>query len=315
MTPKRSYSTSSVFRQSSNSKTAYCDLGKVDNILFESNIDKNKFIKFDSLDQACKQIKFKYIGISGVYKLSNNNDPSRFYIGSSNNLARRMDEYNNLSKGLRKPQSTSELEISTIPAIEWGLDFIYLTTPQLSLVYEQYAIIRLKPTMNSYLRVVPRVNPLWVNNLENAIKVIGQFLSLFPAGSEGYNRFAVFLKAYKIANNLNYEVEYVDSKYYCSLIFAYDNNSPNKDPIVYSSINRALKGLQISYDILLDHINNKYIFKSNIILSFEPLVAHSFSEYYERPVGDNQLRKHIIVFNQDNEAVFEFKSGPQARNG
>lgn len=31
-------------------------------------------------------------GLSGVYKLTNKNEPG-FYIGSSNNLARRMDEY------------------------------------------------------------------------------------------------------------------------------------------------------------------------------------------------------------------------------
>lgn len=65
-----------------------------------------------------------------------------------------------------------------------------------------------------------------------------------------------------------------------------------------------VKGLRISYGILLDYINNKYIYKSNLILSFEPLVASVFSEYSVKPAGDNQLRKHIIVYNQDNEMVF-----------
>lgn len=36
---------------------------------------------------------------------------ARFYIGSSNNLARRMEEYIKLTKGLRNPHSASELEI------------------------------------------------------------------------------------------------------------------------------------------------------------------------------------------------------------
>ena len=31
------------------------------------------------------------------------------------------------------------------------------------------------------------------------------------------------------------------------------DNLPNKDPIIYSSINIALKGLQISYSTLLDY--------------------------------------------------------------
>lgn len=34
-------------------------------------IDNNESIKFDSFKQACEEIKFKYIGVSGVYKLTN----------------------------------------------------------------------------------------------------------------------------------------------------------------------------------------------------------------------------------------------------
>ena len=102
MIPKRSYSTSSVF-----------------NTLSEvSNIDNNESIEFGSLEQACEQIKFKYLGVSGVYKLTSKNDPCRFYIGSSINLARRMEEYNKLTKGLRNIQSSGELEISKTMAAE-----------------------------------------------------------------------------------------------------------------------------------------------------------------------------------------------------
>lgn len=274
-------------------------------------IDNNKSIKFDSLEQACEQIKFKYLGVSGVYKLTNKNDPGRFYIGSSNNLARRMEEYNKLIKGLRSPRSSADLEISNTSALEWSLEFLYITAPQLSLVYEQYAIIKLKPTINRNFKVIPRVNPQWGNNLDNAISVIEKLLSLFDVGSEGYNRLYVFLKTFKTANNLKYEFEDVDNRYYCFLVFVYDINSPDKDPIVYSSINRALKGLQISYSVLLDHIYNNYLYKSNFILSFESLVADDFEagKYQEKPAGDSQLRKHIIVYNQDNEVVTEFKSG------
>jgi hypothetical protein len=102
MMPKRYYSTSSV-----------------DKVLSEvGNIDNNESIKFNSLEQACEQIKFKYLGISGVYKLTFINDPYRFYIGSSNNLGRRMEEYNKLTKGLRNPHSASELEISKTSALD-----------------------------------------------------------------------------------------------------------------------------------------------------------------------------------------------------
>jgi hypothetical protein len=272
-------------------------------------IDNNETIKFDSLEQACKDIKFKYIGVSGVYKLTNKNNIDRFYIGSSNNLARRMEEYLKLTKGLRNPHSSGELEISLTPASEWSLVFIYLTSPQLSLVYEQYAIIMLKPTINSNYKVIPRVNPQWGNNLDHAIIVIDKLLSLFTAGSEGFERLSVFLQVFKTVDNIKFELEDLGNKYYCFLVFIYDITSPDKNPIVYSSINRALKGLQISHSNLLDHINNNYLFKSKFIISFEPIDADDLTNYIEKPVGDSQLRKHITVYNLDNEIVTEFKSG------
>lgn len=293
---KRFYSTSSVDK----------------NLFNIDNPDINEPIKFDSLEQGCEQIKFKYLGVSGVYKLTNKNDPNSFYIGSSNNLARRMEEYNKLTKGLRKPHSSSELEISKTSALNWNLEFLYITTPQTSLVYEQYAIIKFKPTINSNLNVIPRINPQWGNNLDGAIATIENLLSLFTIGTEGYNRINVFIKTFKIANGLIYKPEDADNKYYCFLVFVYDVASPYEHPIVYSSINRALKGLQISHSTLLDYINNKYIFvtqRSNLILSFESLLEEEFSEYQEKPTGDSQLRKHVIVYNQDNEVVSEFKSG------
>jgi adenylate kinase family enzyme len=139
--------------------------------------------------------------------------------------------------------------------------------------------------------------------------MIENLLSLFSKGSDGYNRLAVFLQTFKTANSLSYTSEDLDNKYYCFLVFVYDVNSPSKNPIVYSSINRALKGLQLSHSTLLDHINNKYLYKSNLILSFEPLLVDNFSEYQEKPTGDNQLRKHIVVYNKNNEVIIEFKSG------
>ena len=273
------------------------------------NIDNNKSIVFDSLEQACEEIKFKYLGISGVYKLTNKNSINRFYIGSSNNLARRMEEYLKLTKGLRNPHSSGELEISMTSASEWSLEFIYITSPQLSLVYEQYAIIMLKPTINSNYKVIPRINPQWGNHLDHTILEIERLLSLFTTGSEGFERLYAFLQIFKTANKIKFEQEDLDNKYYCFIVFIYDITNPKKNPIIYSSINKALKGLQISHSSLLDHINNKYIFKSEFIISFEPVNQDQFKYYLEKPVGDNQLRKHITVYNLDNEIVTEFKSG------
>lgn len=102
ITSKRCYS--------SNSTNGALDLCEWD------NIDNNQPIKFDSVQQACKEIRFKFLGVSGVYKLTSKKNPFRFYIGSSNNLARRIEEYNKLTKQLRNPHSASELEISKISA-------------------------------------------------------------------------------------------------------------------------------------------------------------------------------------------------------
>ena len=220
-----------------------------------------------------------------------------------------MEEYNKLTLGLRNPHSVVELEISKNPAIEWNLEFLCLTTPQLSLVYEQYAILKLKPTMNIRYWVVPRVNPQWGNDLNDAISVIEKILTLFPEGYKGHKRFKVWFKSFKIANSLEYTVEDLDSKYWCSLVYVYDKNYLDKSPIVYSSINKAKKGLKICNTTLVNYINNKYIYNSNLIFSFEPLLEESsFAEYREKQAADNQMRKHILLFNHDNEIVFEFKS-------
>lgn len=59
-----------------------------------NNNNSNKDnLKFDSLLLGFEKIKNSFLGVSGVYKLTNKQNVSRFYIGSSVNLARRMEEY------------------------------------------------------------------------------------------------------------------------------------------------------------------------------------------------------------------------------
>ena len=48
----------------------------------------NTPIIFDSLESGYNETKSKLLGVSGVYMPINAKDPHRFYIGSSNNLAR-----------------------------------------------------------------------------------------------------------------------------------------------------------------------------------------------------------------------------------
>ena len=140
--------------------------------------------KFDSLLSGYEEIKYSFLGVSGVYKLTNKLNTTRFYIGSSVNLSRRMGEYINLIKGIRLPQSTAELEISQISAEgNLSLEFLEITSPIFSLVFEQYALIKFKPTINKYFSVVPRINPQWVKDLDEAIKKINEFIELFPIDS------------------------------------------------------------------------------------------------------------------------------------
>jgi hypothetical protein len=273
----------------------------------------NISLEYKSLELAHESLKFYLIGVAGVYKLINSNDPSRFYIGSSVNLSRRIQEYIYLTNGIRRPHSSSEVEISNTPASNWIFVILEFTIPQLALVNEQYALIKFKPTINKYLTVVPRINPQW-DDLNLSIRKIEDGVarvSLFDEDSFGYVRFNTFLKAYTIAKILNNKFEITQAtcgevdNYYNHLVFVYDNNDHNKTPIVYSSINKALKSLSISYSTLIDCVTNKYFFKKNLILSFEPLVK--FYDYDIKPEGDNQLRKTLLLF-KDTELVFEFKS-------
>jgi len=67
-------------------------------------------------------------------------------------------------------------------------------------------------------RHVPHVVGKAGNHLDHAISVIEKLFSLFIVGSEGYNRLNVFLQTFKTANNLNFEVEDTDNRYYCFLV-------------------------------------------------------------------------------------------------
>ena len=287
------------------------------------NVINSKSIKFDSLELAWDKIKYKFIGVSGVYKLTNINNRDRFYIGSSTNLARRMEEYLNIIKGIRNPHSFGEIEISKTSASEWALEFIYITHPLLSLVFEQYAIIKFKPTINSYFKVTPRINPQFASNgmLDKAIIVIEELLSLFIVGSDGHKRLSVFLQTFKVASKIKLDStldptagigENSFNMAQSFLVFVYDINLPNENPIIYSSLNRAIKGLKITYSNLFNHVNNKYLFQDKFILSFEPLsnqeIANS-SFWQIKPKGDNQLRKHVTLYNKYNQLFMEFKSG------
>ena len=59
----------------------------------------------------------------------------------------------------------------------------------------------------------------------------------------------------------------------------------------------------------MDCVINQYILRDNLVLSFEPLTQESLVLFTNKPIADNQLRKEVIVFNEENELAYVFKSG------
>jgi hypothetical protein len=145
--------------------------------------------------------------------------------------------------------------------------------------------------------------------LDIAISQIKEFLLEFEKDSFGYSRFQKFLKSFMLVKDLKLDPTFSEDKHLSNLVFVYDKAFPEKEPIVYSSVNKAMKALLISHGTLMDYIANQYIFRNNLALSFEPISPEVLAAFSEKPVGDNLARREIIVFNENNELVYEFKSG------
>jgi hypothetical protein len=105
------------------------------------DIKKSNPLIFNSLDEGYESIKLTLLGVAGLYMLINKKNPERFYIGSSVNLARRIQEYIHIIRGIRQPNSFSLEEIKQTPVSDWALIILDISTPQLSLVNEQFALI------------------------------------------------------------------------------------------------------------------------------------------------------------------------------
>lgn len=202
----------------------------------------------------------------------------------------------------------SQEEIKKTPISDWGLIILDISMPQLSLINEQFALIIWKPTINRNFHVVPRINNQW-EDLDIAISQIKEFLLEFEKDSFGYSRFQKFLKSFMLVKDLKLDPTFSEDKHLSNLVFVYDKAFPEKEPIVYSSVNKAMKALLISHGTLMDYIANQYIFRNNLALSFEPISPEVLAAFSEKPVGDNLARREIIVFNENNELVYEFKSG------
>ena len=184
-------------KQNSNKETPNRGIENSIPLVFNSAL-RVFFYNIKIMDEGYESIIFTFLGVAGLYILFNKKNPVRFYIGSSNNLARRIQEYVHLIKGIRNPNSISQEEIKQTPLSDWALIILDVYSPQLSLIHEQFALIFWKPTINRHSIVIPRVNPQWAE-LELAISQIKEYLSYFEEGSFGHTRFIKFLKVFTIA--------------------------------------------------------------------------------------------------------------------
>lgn len=188
-------------------------------------------LEHDSLEFCYNKNKTNWDGVAGVYKLTNKINPNRFYIGSSVNLGRRFLEYINIINGVRKSNSSTELELSKSKIHEWKLEILYTGPPQLSLIHEQLFIIEHKPTMNKYYSVVPRVNIRW-KNIDLAINLLEKLLKRFDKNSFGYKRFIKFLTVFKYVKESHIIDDDLEGNYLNTCIYVYNINNPNLRPVI-----------------------------------------------------------------------------------
>ena len=86
-------------------------------------------------------------------------DPSKYYIGSSVNLGRRLEEYYNLTLNIRAPGSRSEAEFAAMSADNISVMILDLAIPSQVRLLEQLAILNFLPTINRSYHVDPLVDP------------------------------------------------------------------------------------------------------------------------------------------------------------
>ena len=274
-------------------------------------------LNFDNLIDGFNYFK-TLAGIAGVYMLINKNNTDRFYIGSSVDLSRRIKEYKDLVDGVSKPISSSQKEIAQTNANDWRLIIIKTTLPQLALIYEQLAIILLKPTINATTKVIPRIFNQW-NNLIEAINLITIFRDSFKPNSFGYARFSYFLIVFKSAldfrQNPNYNElinQHSSTRYsnYSTLIWCYDLTKANAIavPLIFSSINKTLKSLSISHSTLIESLQLKYLVNNSLALSLSPLTLDELATFKIKDKANHLMRKLIQLYNEELELIHEFKS-------
>lgn len=237
--------------------------------------------------------------------LINNTDPTRYYIGSSVNLARRLGEYYDLTLGERSPKSNSEKEISETPASHWSVLILDIALPAEVRVLEQLAICTYWPSINRSFTVEPLTDPSW-GSLDSAIKMTAEFMLLFPVGSAAYLQFSLMLNRFSLANTDKIQMNPAEQAMVGQPVWAYA--SPHAEPIIYSSINYVLSVFNISYGTLMRLIEFSYFYGEQAIFALKPLTKEELKGYKSRPSYSNKYQLTVDVYDKLGKLVHTAKS-------
>lgn len=188
-----------------------------------------------------------YTGNSGIYYFINNENPNLSYIGSSNNLGRRLEEYWRVMRGVKKANNpfTKFLNKNS----NWSVVILDLCHPSELRLYEQLAIYLFNPSLNISFNIYP-ISQHKTYDFSKAFKLVNELLAQFTEGHYMYSRFldmrSDIIKAKSVLDLTNESGVSTFSTKGGKPIIVYEFSKGN---IInyFSSINIAMKVLGVKY--------------------------------------------------------------------
>lgn len=251
------------------------------------------------------------IGVSGVYMIINTKDPSKFYIGSSVNLGRRIQEYLDIVLGQRASKTSFENILSTSETGDWAVIIIAFVQPSLVLVEEQLAICTFYPSLNVNYSVL--VN-YWLPNfdLTAAISLATEYQNMFEKGSENYIRFSRLILVYTnaLSAKLQSDTTSMTGFNFGMPVFVYDWQTGGILSL-FSSTNTAVNTLHVSQDTISNSIRDLVVYTTQsgqqIVFSYSALTPEEVKGYLLK-ANITQTQFGVVLTNSLGVVVHEFNS-------
>jgi hypothetical protein len=131
---------------------------------------------------AHRKIINHFYGNSGIYYFINHSNPSLFYIGSSINLGRRLEEYWDIISGSKKPNNPFTKILTNKGGSDWSVIILQLCHPIELRLYEQLSIYLFKPTLNA-TRTISVLTQFATADLSIAILFAAEARAASPGGA------------------------------------------------------------------------------------------------------------------------------------